>query len=272
MIELGFFGDPVGTAEYHRQRRVIEALSEYHSRIPNPIPESSEWVALESTEPRGPVSLTVSLSYGLDAARGCLQQIITLIEEQVPSNAIVFQTLLRTALMGGGHVLYVLGPTSPDERRSNAQQLRFLETRSHSTAIKTIADFSAIDIPRPSDDDLAAIDRLRSEVRQGHKGTNEGPLLREMVAVLASQVADANFDGHSADAMLRDLIGWTWNVYSGLAHGYGWPFYLPSSTPEGFTRMPGDFSADMALVVTITHLAFDRAVRLSQPETAGMKG
>jgi len=73
----------------------------------------------------------------------------------------------------------------------------------------------------------------------------------------------ATQDRASAEAVqtLAGFVGWRLNVYSGQAHGFGWPDPV----------LGVDVSADFSLVASITHLAFNTAPRRSAP-AAGRSG
>jgi hypothetical protein len=74
-------------------------------------------------------------------------------------------------------------------------------------------------------------------------------------------VAEGELDGDDAQ-LLAEQVAWTWHTYSGLAHGFAWPWLLPDTT--GDRAMPGDYIADLGIVVATAHVAFRKTLeRLS---------
>jgi hypothetical protein len=59
--------------------------------------------------------------------------------------------------------------------------------------------------------------------------------------------------------LLSEHLSWTFNVYSGVAHGFAWPRLVP-----GTQSLPGHFLVELTTVANITHMAFDLANRRSR--------
>ncbi len=53
-----------------------------------------------------------------------------------------------------------------------------------------------------------------------------------------------------AEKVLREQLIWIFNVYSGKAHGYGWPLLVPHAGD-----LPDDFVADFFMLASVTQLA-----------------
>ncbi len=83
----------------------------------------SDLADLMSALPEPPVDLRLSISAGLATARAALLQISGFIVDGVPTTPSVLHTLVRSALLGVGRVVYVLGPPSAEARQENARMV-----------------------------------------------------------------------------------------------------------------------------------------------------
>ena len=120
MIDFGL-GDPEVAAHFDRALAIIEGpVSDLAQRIftGRALPPDCEIARLTDEAVPGPLDPTTSIMVAASAATGSLQQIKTIIRDSVPSSPIVFQALIRSALVGAARAVYVLLPTDPGERSS----------------------------------------------------------------------------------------------------------------------------------------------------------
>ena len=87
--------------------------------------------------PDPPVDIRYTITASLQASRGCLAQIATLVKGGVPPSPVVLQTLLRTSLLSSGRIVYMLGPEDADSRLAHARVVLRQDSNSLIKAIGT---------------------------------------------------------------------------------------------------------------------------------------
>lgn len=197
------------------------------------------------------VDIRISLRVGLEVARGSLAQVSSIITRSVPTTGSVLQSLVRSALLGAGRVVYVLGPEDASLTEANARMVLRQEARILMKAYDAFEKFEKFQalVPPPS---VLAAQRARNEsVQAGAPTLGEEKMLLVMAKVIVEALAA---EGH--EQVLTEHVTWLFNVYSGVAHGFGWPRLIPGSE-----SMPGHFIADLTQVVSIAHFAFDMTAR-----------
>ncbi len=251
----------------HRQLATVEIINELDGQLsPDPYTlaePGSELAALAKTVPDAPVNLLLSIRAGLTAARGALAQIANLLEHDLPTDAIVLQALLRTALLGAGRVVFSLAPGDSEQRKRNVRVVLRQESRSLMQGLNCFAEFEHLSILKPRSGYLEEQRNKDKALQDGSRPAGEAMTLNEVARVIGEQLATSGFDESGLPDVLAEHIMWIWHAYSGLSHGYAWPGVLPRAASTA-----GDFIADLGLVVPVTHLAFDVARRRSRVNCA----
>jgi len=134
-------------------------------------------------------------------------------------------------------------------------------------ALEAFAEFKHHGL-KPEDDYVAEHRRGHEAVVAGAPRQGDHKVLSAMADVISALLVTregAVVDNSDDPALLSEQVTWTWHTYSGLAHGYAWPWLLPGTTED--RAMPGDYLADLGIVVGVTHLAFEKTLeRLQQPD------
>jgi len=259
VIDIGLDAD--GAVEHlRRQLAIVAIIDELDGQLspdPHRLAEpGSELAALAETAPDAPVNLLLSVRAGLTAARGALDQIASIFANNLPTNAIVLQALLRTALLGAGRVVFALAPADPGQRQRNVRAVLRQEGRSLMQSLDSFAEFEHLVALKPHGGYLDEQRRRNRALQEAHRPAGEAKTLKEVARVIGEQLATSGFDDSTVPDVLTEHIMWIWHAYSGAAHGFAWPCLLP-----GTASMAGDFIADLGVVVSVTHLAFDVAQR-----------
>lgn len=259
VVDIGLGAD--GAIEHlRRQLAIVESIDRLDGQLspdPSMLAEpGSELAALAETAPDAPVNLLLSVRAGLTAARGALDQIASLLGHNVPTDTIVLQALLRTALLGAGRVVFALGPADPGQRQRNVRVVLRQDRRSLMQGLNSFAEFEHLALLKPQGGYLEEQRRKDKALRDGSQPAGEAMILKEVARVIGEQLATSGFDGPAAPDVLAEHIMWIWHAYSGAAHGYAWPWLL-----SDVASLAGDFIADLGLIVPVTHLPFDVAQR-----------
>ena len=260
-MEIGL-DDP---EDYEALRRILEIgrlVRELRDKLPSdPVdlaPEGSDLGALMATLPEPPVDPRLSIYAGLDSAAGCFLQIVSFIKDGIPTTPVVLPTLARTALLAASRVVFVLGPDDASDRERNTRSMLRQESSGLMRLYAAAEQFQSFSALVPPQDVLDA-QRARAEsVNQGVPLLGEAVLLREMAWVVGKILAARGYADTAIAGQVSEHVAWTFNVYSGVAHGFAWPRLVP-----GTRSLPGHFIAELLLISNVTHLAFDLAIRRS---------
>ena len=100
--------------------------------------------------------------------------------------------------------------------------------------------------------------RAKAVTNEAEKLTETAAL--EKAAAVFAKILSAH-PSYSDDmaTQLREHLAWTFNVYSGVAHGFAWPQLVPRTE-----SLPGHFVGELTTVASITHMAFDLTARRSK--------
>jgi len=258
VVDIGLGADGA-TEHLRRQLAIVEIIDKLDGQLsPDPYrlaEPGSELAALAETAPDAPVNLLLSVRAGLTAARGALDQIASLLGHDLPTDTIVLQALLRTALLGAGRVVFALAPADPEQRQRNVRVVLRQESRSLMQGLNAFAEFEHLALLKPHGGYLEEQRRKNKALQDGSQPAGEAMILKEVAGVIGEQLVTSGLDD-SPPGVVAEHIMWIWHAYSGAAHGFAWPWLLP-----GTASLAGDFIADLGFVVPVTHLAFDVAQR-----------
>lgn len=200
-----------------------------------------------------PVDLVLTLDQGARSAVECLDQIRRFIEDAIPTEPFVFASLMRSALLASARIIYVLGPESQDEQAQHALNILVQETDSLFRCYRDANEFSQLEglrVPQAVfDAQSARRDRLKEVAPSGRfteTKTLEGAA--EIIGRRTQPLVEA--DDINTGATMSEHLLWMFNLYSGKAHGLGWPLIVHHQND-----LPGDFAADIHQLASMTQLA-----------------
>jgi len=256
-MDIGLDG-PEDHAALQSTLAMIEIIDELSDSLPaDPAllgEPGSDLASLLAALPEPPVDLRLSIAVGLETAWNALSQISRFIVDGVPTTPSVMQTLVRSALLGAGRVVYVLGPPSPEARQENARMVLRQEGQSLMRAYNAFEQFKQLNLVPPAD--IIAAQRERNNVVQsGARAVGEEKILLAMATVIGETLTANGYESPEGSP-LTELMTWIFQVYSGVTHGFAWPRLVP-----GTNSMPGLFIADLYMVTCVAHIAFDVTLR-----------
>ena len=271
MIDFGL-EDPAVNAHFQRALAIIDGpLMDLAQRAGSldTLGCDTELTRLQRATAAGPLELSAALVTALEASTGALHQISYLSSNEVPTSPIVFQSLLRIALVGSARVVYVLLPPDPDERLDRAAAVLAQDAGSGIKALKLYTQFDGLAGVRAPEELLAAFQSQKGRLEQRRRHTVDGDVVGGMTDAIVDALELAGIEGGVEHEILRDHADWLWNTYSGLAHGYSWPRVMWSLS--GDRRIPGDFPMDLYHVATCTQVALVAFLARAAPDSAGRK-
>jgi len=231
---------------------LCDVLPSDPSRLGEP---NSDITRLIEDVPDPPVDPRISLLAGLSAANGSLVQIATFVEG-LPTTPIVLASLVRTALLGAARVVFSLGPDTHQERLANTLITMRQEAVGLDRLYSTAEKFTALHKLVPPEAVLAEQRKRVNALKKLASLLTETATLERMAEVVGRTLPRREV----ADDPLRykEHVAWTFNTYSGVVHGFGWPRLV-----FGTDSLPGVFIAELGLVAGITHFASDLVVSRS---------
>lgn len=269
MIDFGL-EDPAVNAHFQRALAIIDGpLMDLEQRVDSleRLGPDTELHRLHHATAAGPLDLSTAFFTALEASTGALHQISYLSSNEIPTSPIVFQSLLRTALVGSARVVYVLLPPDPDERLDRAAAVLAQDASSGIKALERYTQFNGLAGVRAPEELLTAFTAQKQELQQRRKSVRDGPVVGGMTDAIVDALELAGIGEDGEHAILRDHADWLWNTYSGLAHGYSWPRVMWSLS--GDRRIPGDFPMDLHHVATCTQVALVAFLARAAPDSAG---
>ena len=204
---------------------------------------------------------TAALNAGLSAAFQCLWQVQQFVmKRKIRSTSIAVRGLIRAAMLGSAHTLYVLLPKNPDERALRARQIAQLEAKQLREGVREFAAFSQLAGLGLGHAQSELIDRAATGLLDGGVIT-ETRILRTVGTDLGELLPDEGTDPN--DGYVEQLM-WIWRSFSGIAHAFAWPEQLAQHRVGGSVPHtgPGDLVTDFVFVATMAHVAFDQALQV----------
>lgn len=261
MIYIGLRG-PEDYEMLRRTLQIIDLVGQLRDELPaDPVDlgdPGSEIDRLRRALPESPVDIRRTFFAALQTTRGCLAQISTILTENVPTTPTVLQNLLRAGLLSAGRLVYVLSPDAADLRLTRAKHVVGQDCSSLMKASAAFADFDEKSPHRPPRDVSQSWEKLNRAVAAWGRPPGEERFLRSMADTIEAGLLSRGFaaaKGETASHVIR-----TFHIYSGAAHGFGWPQLLP-----GTGSMTGIYVADLSLVASIAHLALVATTERSRP-------
>jgi len=257
-MDIGLDG-PEDYIALQKTRAMIQRIGQRQDSLPADLTllgePGSDFADLINALPEPPVDLRISVFDGLTTARAALSQISSFIFDGVLTTPSVLQTLARSALLGAGRVVYVLGSPSPEARQDNARMVLRKEGRSLMRAYSAFEQFKHLSLLVPSADIVATQRERNNAVQGGAEAIGEAKTLMAMATVIVEMLAANGYDSREGEPF-AEVMTWIFHVYSGVAHGFGWPRLVPGSK-----SMPGHFLGDVYMVTCVADFAFDVTLR-----------
>jgi len=212
--------------------------------------------------PEPQVDPRLTIIQGLGLARGTLGLVRDICLNSSPAIApSVLPVLLRSALLGAGRVLYMLGPEDETERIANTMVVLQQEAESYHRAYTQFAEFEQFQALVPPPETVAVYERRRADLMRGGRPPGEARTLDSMAEVIGAMLAgtDSAVPQQELDdlaTVAREHVRWMFNIYSGVAHGFAWPLLVPHTE-----SLPGHFIAEFTTAANVAHLAADITLR-----------
>lgn len=249
--------------------RVLEAIDEAAAlcdRLPDdpatldqPGSDLNRMIAL-LPEPQVDPRLTVY--QGLGISRGALGLVRSIFLDNSPAIVpSVLPVLLRSALLGAGRILFMLGPVDEAQRIANTVVVLKQEAASFHTAYTQFAGFQHFQALIPASETVALYERRRVALMRGGRPPGEARTLDSMAEVIGELLAgtESAVPSQTDDdlsGLAREHLRWMFNVYSGVAHGFAWPWLGPHTR-----SLPGHFIAEFTTATNVAYLAADVTLR-----------
>jgi len=145
----------------------------------------------------------------------------------------VLQSLLRSALLGAGRVVFILGPADAETREANARVVLSQEAKSLMRAYEAFEKFKHSGALIPPDHVLRAQRERSREIESWGSPIGEEKTLLRMTDAVIKTLASRGYPPETLPIM-AEQITWIFHVYSGVSHGFAWPRLVPGSQ-----SMPG---------------------------------
>ena len=217
-------------------RELSEGIFGGIERIREPIP-TSELTELVSLHEGAVITVADSIASAMDTVSSSAQTLAFLLENQsATAYEPVHAGLMRQMLVGAFTVCYVLGPADVETRETRARTLVAAEYASlYRAAIKVKqsksaeyrgtredaetwlddieADRKKFNIPRNADDKTGTITE---------KGSEE--FVNLLVGAFRKREDVSEQDLERLRVNIPDTAAWAWQITSGFAHAYDWPY------------------------------------------------
>lgn len=239
--------------------KVVDVIDSIDDRLSQEIQSfavsGSELATLSARLPDAPVSLVHSMRAGLSASRGSLDQIKTVFEAKAPMRRTALFSMTRSALVGAARVIFVLGSDDTEHQLQNARTVLQQEAASFLRGVEAMDTFKHLRAFRPPEGLTA---RMHDQIRElgGERPPGDGKTIGQMALAVGELLERSGLADATTGDALAEHVAYIWNAYSGEAHAFGWPRLIP-----------GDFVADFGLVASVSHLAFDLALRKAGSQT-----
>lgn len=242
-----------------RMAELCDEMPDDPGRLGQP---NSDLSRLIDALPEPQVDPRLTITRGLHLARGSLGLVRDIFVDNSPAIVpSVLPVLLRSALLGAGRVVYMLGPEDEHERIANTTVVLRQEADSYHRAYTQFAEFVQFGGLVPPPELVARYEQRRIDLMEGGKPPGEAKTLDSAAAVIGEMLATAH--GVVVEQELDDVadaikehVRWIFHLYSGVAHGFAWPWLTP-----GTASLPGHFIADLTTVTNVAHLAADITIR-----------
>lgn len=232
--------------------RQIQAIDAALPRNPGDIAQPGSILHTLVTEelPDPPVDLRITVRRGVSTTAGTLTAIFDGIRgKDLRADPYMTMSSARTAMLASVRLLLALGPDDPDERRTNCLRVMRQEAVSLNRLYGSTQNFKVYEALVPPPHVLEQQGpRIQHLIREGPKLTETQMLAN--AADLLYRLMQARGETDVEAEHFAEGFSWVFNTYSGIAHGYGWPYLMPGSED-----LHGHFLADIDLIVSVAYIA-----------------
>jgi len=265
-VELGLDA-PEALEALQRCLAVIAQTEERASTLPTDPAElgqpGSNIAELVSVLPDPPVDIRLTMLAAVRSSQACLGQISRLAIHQLETSPVVLATLCRTALMASSRLLLIVGPRDQGVRQANALRVLLQESESLQRCYKKAAAYTQLRGLVPPADVLAQQHARHRYLKSITKSIRETEVLDEAALIIGDLLHASGYQDSDNPPLLAEHFSWTFNIYSGVAHGFGWPRLVP-----GTQSLPGNFTAELWSTVSVCYIAIDQLQQAHQAPPA----
>ncbi len=266
-MELGLDA-PEALEALQRCLNVIADIEERVSTLPTDPAHlgqpGSDIAGLVSGLPDPPVDIRLTMLAAVMSSQECLGQVRRFFVHQLPTSPVVLATLCRTALLASSRLLLIVGSPDKRVRRTNAIRVLLQESESIQRCYKKAAAYTQLSSLVPPADVLDQQGKRHQHLKSIAKPLRETDVLDEAALIIGDLLQGAGSqEPNGPSQQLREHFSWAFNVYSGVAHGFGWPGLVP-----GTQSLPGDFTSELWLTVSVCHIAIDQLQQAHQAPRA----
>lgn len=147
-------------------------------------------------------------------------------------------------------------PDQPEIREHHTRAVLNRQAGSHLSAVREFAAFEQLTALKAP----AELVQYLESAKKGIAGTGrgEGAIVLDMADSMAEALVSAGHNDPGARTHLREHLAWMWHVWSGQAHGWAWPKYVPGRDDPDHDVAPGHWVTDYFQLTAIVQ----QAVRL----------
>jgi len=163
----------------------------------------------------------------------------------------------RAMLVGATRVIYVLLGGDENAQHGRALRVALSETEGYLKLLNKAKDFKDLPKLQAPDDVVRSVENERQRLRDaGIKALPDTMVIEESGDAVRT-VLEAGGIARDDSKVLIEQLQWTWNVWSGMTHGLGWPELAPADNIEqGVYPLPGAWVVDYFNMAAITSVAY----------------
>lgn len=214
--------------------------------------------------PDPPVDIRLTMLAAVRSSQGCLGQVSRFVIHGLETSPVVLATLCRTALMASSRLLLIVGPRDHEVSQANALRVLLQESESIQRCYRKAAAYTQLHRLVPPADVLAQQAARHQHLKSITKSIRETEVLDEAALIIGDLLQTSGYQDSDNSPLLTEHFSWTFNVYSGVAHGFGWPQLVP-----GTPSLPGDFTSELWSTVSVCHIAIDQLQQAHQASPIG---
>ena len=265
-VELGLDA-PEALEALQRCVAVITDIEERAATLPTDAAElgqpGSDIAELVRALPDPPVDIRLTMLAAVRSSEACLGQVRRFVTHQLETSPVVLATLCRTALMASSRLLLIVGPHDQGVRQANALRVLLQESESIQRCYKKAAAYTQLRGLVPPADVLAQQGARHQYLMSITKSIRETDVLDAAALIISDLLQTSGYQDPDNPPLLAEHFSWTFNIYSGVAHGFGWPRLVP-----GTPSLPGDFTSELWSTVSVCHIAIDQLQQAHQAPPA----
>lgn len=262
--------NPDAAEAMERALMLVQACRVRMDRLPRDPTEldlpGTELRRLMGDLPEPLVDPRLSILSGLTRALDSLEQIRRFCLG-VPTTPTVLAVLIRTAVIAGVRPVFLFGPETFEERKTNLLRVMRQESDSFFYIYNDSQHYTELNSLVPPPELMRVqMERLRRIRQIVPNRLSDAEMLREAARLTGELIAaedGVRTEDQVGGQAVREQLLFIFNALSGVAHGYGWPRLVP-----GTEDLPGDFVADFSMTASLVQLSLhltEKACRVTEP-------